>query len=111
MIPVFLVAVCSFFVSCLGRDGCEPKHGKVEVDDDSDDDEDIFNYAAGEGGVQLGTVIPLEGSPDRVLFKNVDWHDWDGGKAGGWPVRRTPARLQARLPTRFPISFFCGALK
>lgn len=69
-------------------------HGKVEVDDDSDDDEDIFDYATEESGVQLGTVVPLEGSQDRVLFKNVDWHDWDGGKAGGWPVRRSTTHYQ-----------------
>lgn len=105
MILILLVAICLSCVSCLAREGCEPKHGKVEVDSDSDD-EDMFNYTAGESGVQLGTVIPLEGSPDRVLFKNVDWHDWDGGKAGGWPVRRTPTPLQARLPTRF--IFFYG---
>ena len=61
----------------------------MEVDN-SDDDEDLLNYAVGESWVQLGTVVPLEGSQDRVLFQNIDWHDWDGGKAGGWPVRRTP---------------------
>lgn len=93
-------------MSSLGRDVCEPElaehgkvHGKVEVDDDSDDDDDIFDYATEESGVQLGTVVPLEGSQDRVLFKNVDWHDWDGGKAGGWPVRRSPTHYNSIIVT------------
>lgn len=61
--------------------------GEDDFDDDFDDDYDSFRHTDEESGVQLGTVLPLEGSQaDRVLFKNVDWHDWDGGKAGGWPV-------------------------
>lgn len=56
--------------------------------DDYDDEYESFQGAGEETGVQLGTVLALEGSlADSVLFKNVDWHDWDGGKAGGWPVR------------------------
>lgn len=59
-----------------------------DFDEDYDDDYDSFHQADEESGVQLGTVLPLEGSrADSVLFKNVDWHEWDGGKAGGWPVR------------------------
>lgn len=94
-----LVLICLSCLSRLGGSGCEHEHGKVKVDDDSDEDEDVFAYANGQSGVQLGTVVPLEGSQDRVLFKNVDWHDWDGGKAGGWPVRRTPTLL---APVRSP---------
>lgn len=56
--------------------------GAPEEDEDFDDDE-IFE----ESGVQLGTVVPLTEPPGSLLFKNVDWHRWDGGKAGGWPVR------------------------
>ncbi|CAN0256705.1 unnamed protein product, partial [Ectocarpus sp. 12 AP-2014] len=64
-----------------------------------------------ETGVQLGTVLPLEGSlADSVLFKNVDWHDWDGGKAGGWPVWLNPRDLPAPQDMRCgecsqPLSF------
>ena len=77
-------------MSCLGYTESENAHGKTDAESDnySEDSEDI-DYAAGESGVQLGTVVPLEGPQARVLFKNVDWHDWDGGKAGGWPVRLT----------------------
>lgn len=62
--------------------------GPVTDEDFDDDDYDTFRETGEESGVQLGTVLPLEGSlADSVLFKNVDWHEWDGGKAGGWPVR------------------------
>lgn len=58
-----------------------------DLDDDYDDEYDSFHQADEESGVQLGTVLPLEGTQaDSVLFKNTDWHEWDGGKAGGWPV-------------------------
>lgn len=55
--------------------------GGAEEDEDFDDDE-MFE----ESEVQLGTVVPLAGPPESLLFKDVDWHRWDGGKAGGWPV-------------------------
>lgn len=61
---------------------CEGDVGCSDVEDDDDFDDDI----AEEGRVQLGVVVPIEGPPEKILFKNVDWHDWDGGKAGGWPV-------------------------
>lgn len=61
-----------------------------DEDFDYDDNYDTFRETGVESGVQLGTVLPLEGSlADSVLFKNADWHEWDGGKAGGWPVRCT----------------------
>ncbi|CAM9264410.1 unnamed protein product [Laminaria digitata] len=100
----------------MSGSGCEHEHGKVKVDDDSDEDEDIFAYANGQSGVQLGTVVPLEGSQDRVLFKNVDWHDWDGGKAGGWPVWLNPRDLPASQdmrcgecthPLAFLVQLYC----
>ncbi|CAM9886896.1 unnamed protein product, partial [Hapterophycus canaliculatus] len=62
-------------------------------------------------GVQLGTVLPLEGSlAETVLFKNADWHEWDGGKAGGWPVWLNPRDLPAPQDMRCgectqPLSF------
>lgn len=74
---------------CIG--GCSgDEHVKAAKNDDFDDDDsfgDGDSATADESGVQLGTVVPLEGPPESVLFRNVDWHDWDGGKAGGWPVR------------------------
>lgn len=63
------------------RRSCEGDlDGNGVEDDDFDDD------IAEEGGVQLGVIAPIEGPPDKILFKNIDWHGWDGGKAGGWPV-------------------------
>eukprot|EP00752_Nemacystus_decipiens_P006360 g5734.t1 len=90
------------------------KGGPVAVDDfddDYDDDYDSFNPADDESGVQLGTVAPLEGSrADSILFKSVDWHEWDGGKAGGWPVWLNPRDLPAPQDMRCgecsqPLSF------
>lgn len=71
-----------------------PQGDTVEDDDDFDDDDEYENYHTGEeSGVQLGTVRPLEGSlAETVLFKDADWHEWDGGKAGGWPVRQSGSR-------------------
>ena len=67
---------------------CWCEGGAYADEDFDDDDYDSFDDGDEESGVQLGTVVPLEGSlADSVLFKNVDWHEWDGGKAGGWPVR------------------------
>lgn len=51
--------------------------------DDSDDDGD-------EGGVevQLGFAEPMEPkAARRLLFRDPNWLDWDGGKIGGKPVR------------------------
>lgn len=77
--------------ACLVNFALAGKGGPVaedNFDDDYEDDYDSFHQADEESGVQLGTVLPLEGSQaDSVLFRNVDWHEWDGGKAGGWPVR------------------------
>ncbi len=68
---------------------CCCEGGAFADEDSEDEDYDSFDEhdTDEESGVQLGTVLPLEGSlVDSVLFKNVDWHEWDGGKAGGWPV-------------------------
>ncbi|CAM9111042.1 unnamed protein product [Ectocarpus sp. 13 AM-2016] len=92
----------------------QSKRETAVEDDDFDDYEDeyeSFQGAGEESGVQLGTVLPLEGSlADSVLFKNVDWHDWDGGKAGGWPVWLNPRDLPAPQDMRCgecsqPLSF------
>lgn len=59
--------------------------GRGTEEDDDDDDYDLDE--ACESGVQLGMVVEWEASARQLLFTNTDWHDWDGGKAGGWPVR------------------------
>lgn len=63
---------------------CKDGNGIEDEDEDYDLDEQGMD---GESGVQLGTVVPFEGPTGELLFKNIDWHGWDGGKAGGWPVR------------------------
>lgn len=57
------------------------------MEGDDFDDDDTLEDSSDESGVQLGTVVAIEGPPETVLFRNTDWHGWDGGKAGGWPVR------------------------
>ncbi|CAM9865841.1 unnamed protein product [Pylaiella littoralis] len=87
------------------------ERGPVTDEDFDDDDYDTFRETGEESGVQLGTVLPLEGPlADSVLFKNVDWHEWDGGKAGGWPVWLNPRDLPAQQDMRCgecsqPLSF------
>lgn len=58
----------------------------VDSGDEDFDDEESFEDAEEESGVQLGMVVPCEGREKTLLFRDIDWHDWDGGKAGGWPV-------------------------
>lgn len=61
-------------------------HEYVDSGDEDFDDEENFEDAEEESGIQLGMVVPCEGREKTLLFRDIDWHDWDGGKAGGWPV-------------------------
>lgn len=64
--------------------------------DDSSELDDSLEDPDQESGVQLGVVVPCEASTSNLLFKAIDWHDWDGGKAGGWPVR-APFQFSASI--------------
>lgn len=68
------------------RRSCEDGRGYGGAEDDDFEDDTSVHEIAEEGGVQLGVIAPVEGPSEKILFKNIDWHDWDGGKAGGWPV-------------------------
>lgn len=54
-----------------------------DSDSDSDDSDDKGGF-----DVQLGFAEPMEPEDAmRLLFRDPNWHDWDGGKIGGKPVR------------------------
>ncbi|CAM9427906.1 unnamed protein product, partial [Choristocarpus tenellus] len=59
--------------------------------------------------VQLGIAIPLEIPQEEILFRKVDWHSWDGGKAGGWPVRLCE-RWICLISRKRMTSFFVASL-
>lgn len=61
--------------------------GHAGEDGDEDFDDENINDTDQESRVQLGMIVSCEGISNSLLFKNINWHDWDGGKAGGWPVR------------------------
>ena len=51
-------------------------------------EEDWSDEEGTEGGkisIQLGFVEAAEDT-SKLLFRDADWRNWDGGKVGGWPV-------------------------
>ncbi|CAM9789059.1 unnamed protein product [Discosporangium mesarthrocarpum] len=69
---------------------------------DSYESDDSGDEAGGEDSIQLGIVVPLEVPQEELLFRTSDWHSWDGGKAGGWPVWLNPRDIPS------PESLRCG---
>ena len=81
--------------------------GTEWVDDDFEVDLGLLEaatppkkVAALDGSEALTFCLPWEEhSGASVPLLNGDWHEWDGGKVGGRPVRAAPAPCTLHLHT------------